>query len=1090
MKKLIPFLVFFTITYFSNAQQKYKNSEQLMKDGYLAVKDEDYNDAIEAFSQVNKNDDKYFEAQYEISLCHYFKKNYDSAIAICKTLIADDKYNNENASYVYVNMGNAYNKLEKSVEAIKVAEEGIKKYPMYYLLYYNKAVYHKSNKELQLAIDNLEKAIFYNPNYYQAHVLLGQIAAEEGMLVQAMLCFNTCIFLKPDDKNTLNVLQYFNTAVSKKYESKENNLKFSPTGDDFKDIEDIIRAQASLNSKYKLETDVDFPFIRQNQALFSYLQNHTGKDGFFEKYYVPFYKEIYAKKYFNAYTFLTLLSSDNESVQGKVKKNLKSVTDFYKWASDQYILTCGKRKIDAIDNEVYFFYNDGDISRIGNLNDKLESEGTWIYTYENGLTNGIGEFKNNKAVGEWKFYYMNQKLKETKIFDNEIKNGLNTFYHDNGTINETSNYKLDSLDGPYEGFNYYGAKLTTINFENNKKNGTSYSYYLNGNKHFEMNYKNNDLNGTFISYYPTGAKEYEVEMKDNKKNGKFTNYFLDGKVSEEYLYKEGYSEGPYKLYYRNGQVKEEGTYKKGRQIGTCKYYYTTGKVQKIKELDADGNESGITKDYDYDGVLFSEMMKSKKKILSLKYYNKLGQVIYESKVKDNEEVSLYRPDGTLAEKGKALTNNKDGLWTEYYRSGKVSGTVEYKNGFKDGQSQYFFKNGQLKSSYYYKRDSLVGTYEKYFINGQLYYRGHSYDDHLAGLCEEYSNLGLITDRHYLDNDGEFNGEYENYDDYGKLSNVQLYKAGENYGEYVVDSNGKKTHEFLFKAGEEKVSKSFYSSLEHVDYTLKNGEIEGEYKSFSNNKLQVFGHFVNGQRHGVWTWKSPLDTVSTISNYELGVREGIQKTFTLDGKPYIEYTMMNDNEEGKFKKYYYNGNIYFETNYLEGTEHGLKTFYGINGEKILQIVVDNGDYITCITNSLNKELSDTIPVVNGNVKLVGKYKSGKKAIEFTLKDGLYEGAYVVYNAEEKPMIESNNKNGDLHGERNYYYLNGKLYVKERFIDDNFNGDTELYRENGTKKASISYVNDSLNGEMKLFDNTGKLIETRTYHNNILMNVKKI
>lgn len=74
---------------------------------------------------------------------------------------------------------------------------------MYYLLYYNKAVYHKSNEEqLQLAIDDLQKAIYYNPNDVSAHSLLGQIPADEGMLVQAMLCFNTCIFLSPEDKES------------------------------------------------------------------------------------------------------------------------------------------------------------------------------------------------------------------------------------------------------------------------------------------------------------------------------------------------------------------------------------------------------------------------------------------------------------------------------------------------------------------------------------------------------------------------------------------------------------------------------------------------------------------------------------------------------------------------------------------------------------------------------------------------------------------------------------------------------------------------------------------------------------------------
>lgn len=1082
-------MFFFVLSYISNAQQEYKNTTQLIQDGYAAYEKENYDDAIKFYSQINVNDENYFNAQYEISLCYYYKKNYDTAIAISKTLL-NEKNNNKDLAIVYVNMGNCYSRLEKYEDAIKTAEEGLKKYPMYYLLYYNKAVYHKSNKQLQLAIDNLQKAIYYNPNDVSAHSLLGQIAADEGMLVQAMLCFNTCIFLSPEDKSTLSILQYLNTTVSKKYESLENNLVFSPKGDDFKDIEEIIRAQAALNPKYKLETDIDFPFVRQNQALFSYLQKHQGTEGFFEKYYVPFYKELYTKKYFNSYTYFMLLTSDNESIKAKVKKNMKLVADFYKWASDEYLLKCSKRKIDEIDHEVYFFYENEHLYRIGFINDQLKLEGKWIYTYNNGVPSAIGTFNDSKAVGDWKFYNMDHTLSEQKHFDNDVLNGEHITYSDNGNMKEKEFYKKDSTDGEYLSFNYFGVKTTKVDFVNNKKDGNANTYYLNGNKHVEMIYKNDLLEGKFISYYPNGAKEYEIEMKEDNKNGKFIRYYVNGQISEESQYKEGNSEGPFKLYYKNGLVKEEGTYKKNKLIGQCKSYYANGIIEEIKDLDLEGNESGLIKNYDYDGKLYCEMMKSKRKILSLKYYDKNGKIVYESKVRDNEEVELHRPDGSISEKGKTLANNKDGEWTEYYRSGIVAAKIQYKNGLLDGKSIYYYSNGEIKSNFLYRNDSLIGNYEKYYSNGQIQTKAYSYDDHEIGVTEIFTKLGSLGERYYKNDDGDITGNYEYFDDYGKVYLTQLFKEGYNYGENWIDTNGHTFYSINYKEEELKINMNSYSEFEKLNYTLKNSIVEGKFESKANNLVQTTGNYINGLKDGQWIWKSPLDSISKIYNYELGSREGIQKIYNLEGKLYLENNMMNDVYHGFFKRFYYNGSLYYESNFIDGTENGVRTTYGINGEIILQVIVDNGDDVAYITNSLNKTLSDTFKIINGNASIKGLYKSGKKGIEYDLKNGLFEGRYVVYNTDEKPIIVSNNKDGELHGEKIYYYTNGKMYMKENYLYDDNNGEVQLYRENGSLKAVATYYNDNLNGDLKIYDATGKLIEIKTYYNNQLMNVKKI
>jgi antitoxin component YwqK of YwqJK toxin-antitoxin module len=1087
MKKYV-YLVFICLFFLqAKSQNKYKPTLDLVREAYSSSTSKDYKDAIELYSKVNENDDLYLASQYEKSLCLFNDEQYDTCIIISKEILKSDKTNFD-YSLVYNNIGISYLALKNYKEAIKYIDEGLVKYPKYYLLHYNKAIALRDNQEYQLAIDAIKKCIYYNPYYANAHYVLGKLAGDEGMLVQAMLATNTAIYITADDTKALGYVKYLNTLLSKKYESKENMLSFSDKGDDFASIEEIIRAQAALNSKYKLETDIDFPFARQNQALFSYLQEHSGTDGYFEKTYIPFYKEIYSKKYFNAFTNLCVLTTDNTALQSKIKKNLPAIKEFYGWSGDEFLYKFCKRKVDEIETDVYFYYKDGKFDRIGTLDENQKATGKWIYVFNNGLKRGIGFFKDGKSEGEWITYYQNGNKMELQNFSDDKLNGPYEFYFDNGSLKIKANYINDSIDGIFEQFNIIGAKISMTTYKNGQKEGPAIDYYPNGEKKLELTFVKSKADGDYIGYYPNGKKEFDSKMKNSFYEGAYTRYFVDGSINKSFNYKEGYKEGPYKIYYRNGQLRSEGTYKKNNLVGTCKSYYANGQIEEIYEYDIDGNESGVSKDYDYDGKLYSEISKTKKKILSLKYFDKSGTMYYESKVKDGSELNIYRPDGSLLASGKVKSNSKDGMWHEYFRDGSKSSSIEYVNGAYDGLTEVFYANGKLKSYYYYKRDSLVGTFKKYYINGTMSNIGNYYDDHVIGEYSNYYKNGTRSSTYFYNDEGDLNGEYTYYDSYGKPYNILSYKEGFYLKEYYLDSTGKKLNEYYLKPTKEMYIDKGFSDIQYSENEQMNGIGNGSFKLFKNKLLVTTGNFINNRKEGIWTWKGVLDSISAVYSYELGSREGIQKDYTVDGKLYAEFSTLEDEYHGKFIRYYMNGAKQYESDYIYGVEHGVKTYYALTGEKIMQAVFNNDDIVKFIVNG-SKELSDTIDFKTGTGSITANYLNGGKAIELHLKNGLFDSTYAIYNKDGKPLYESFNKDDQFQGERKLYYPSGKLYISEMYIDDDLNGDKVIYRENGTKKAIIPYFNDSINGDIKIFDNTGKLIETRTYYNDNLLNVKK-
>jgi hypothetical protein len=133
--------------------------------------------------------------------------------------------------------------------------------------------------------------------------------------------------------------------VSKKYEEKNSTVVFSPSGgDDFSEIETLLRAQVALNPKYKAETALIFAISKQAHLLLTQLVKHTGSTGFYEKIYVPFYQGTYNSGNFEGYSYYMMVSSDNKKVVSLVKKNDAKIKKFQKWATDNFETTFSKYK--------------------------------------------------------------------------------------------------------------------------------------------------------------------------------------------------------------------------------------------------------------------------------------------------------------------------------------------------------------------------------------------------------------------------------------------------------------------------------------------------------------------------------------------------------------------------------------------------------------------------------------------------------------------------------------------------------------------------------------------------------------------------
>ncbi len=244
--------------------------------------------------------------------------------------------------------------------------------------------------------------------------------------------------------------------------------------------------------------------------------------------------------------------------------------------------------------------------------------------------------------------------------------------------------------------------------------------------------------------------------------------------------------------------------------------------------------------YDYRG---NKVSKKKHVYYSTKsYYNLNGRYV-EEKINKLGEVSEIRT--YLTNRMKVL----DGHSVIYQSKESNHAVGHYKNGEQYGKWKYY-SNYLEKTENYDENGVLNGDVVGYFSNSKISYLGQ-----------------------YLD--GFKVGEWSNYFESGRLSQIELYNAqGELDGFRISYYESGDT----FFCGEKKVNerigewKTYYEngSLQHYQLYLEGGLRNGFSESYyKDSTLKSKGAYLKDSLDGVWNWFHPNGKKSSIEKYKNG-----------------------------------------------------------------------------------------------------------------------------------------------------------------------------------------------------------------------------
>lgn len=1083
MKKILLLLFAFysSIIYSQTDHSFIYSSEEIIKKGVQLFEEKKYEDAIIEYQKISKFDPKYLTAQYEIALTLSTMDKSEELKTFFEKLHQDKSM--EEMPELYVLYGSFLSNLKEYDASEKIFLECEKFIPNSSNFLYNFAILTIRKENTQKGVDLLKKIIEINPNHASSHYLLGLLALENGKITEGTFALMSYLLLAPNGKFAENALLKLNEKFGQNYLTK-SNIVFSASGDNFEEIETILRNQLPLKSAYTIKSQIDDVAIRQIQAVAEYTLEHKIGDGFFETIYIPWIKSMIEKNQFEGYSYYIL-----ESFEGKIGKQIKKQSGKIKSFYESYLVQgfwekFATRKTDLFGKEVnaLILLNSGDPYLIGVQVDG-KSEGKHKLLNKNGNCVGELNYKNDLLDGVQKYFDDKGNNTEQKTYANGKLEGERIMYFSNGAVSFIENYKDDIVQ---DITTYYanGGVQCTMKFANGNREGKLVCLYPNGEKKSEITYTNGELNGPFIKYNEQGDIVDSNFYLNGKLNGIQREYFDGKKIKSEATYNEGKIQGAFKRYYPNQILERENNYVNGKLTSNTDYY-SNGK--KMSESNYDSNEN--LENYRYfdsnETNYFEEKYNSGEIKTGYQFLKNISKPIAITISKNPFVINTI--EGNKLVEGEFLKGKKTNEWNYYFSSGNLKLKENYSQGLLNGKTSYYYKNGLQNFICNYQNDTIKGVYEV-FENGKLNRLFHYDKGERNGPFKTFYPDGTLSMEGFYVED-ELNFEKINYWQNGKIARRENYIDNVLIKSISYTTDGELENIIDYKNRTGTFSVAYNKGTIIQQYEMKNGELNGLFslKDKLNNPIMEC-EFRNGIRTNQYKSYSPYGTLYTESNYYAGKLHNTDKQYDVVGNLRLTDENCFGNEYGKTTRFYYNKAKLFDYTKSDGLYEGDYSYYNQKGEKILTIGYKNNAASYYIPYPTTENENKKIEIIEETAVIKATYPNGTIAIQLELKKGNLEGRLLIASENGQPEFEANYKNSLLEGERIEYYTNKRIYRKERFKEGNYEGKQEYFKEDGKPWVNLTYKNDELHGDTKIYTD-GKLIVTKKYDSNELVEISK-
>lgn len=1091
MKKTLATFLLAALIINANAQQ-IPNSEEILERASKLQEGNKRIEAISLYKQIHPSDSNYYRGLYEIASCYYADSQYNKALEI--STLGISTLNDQRPSF-YNLLGNILDDMGQQDKAFQYYDSAVRTYPNYLSPYLNIATLLIKQDKLAEAETFLQHAAFIFPFSPSVHYKLGIVALNQGKIIQSFLSMSQCLLTAPDGHNMKNAVTILSSMAKGDDEMLDYYHKRKVEADaNYALVEEMFISKIALDPKFKINTDLEDAITRQYQMIIEKLEYNKEDKDFYVQYYLPYLKEIYSTKQYNAYCNYMFSGLGIDQINNFLKKNKKEISAMSESATNYF------HKI-RVSRELFAH--------------KRSAEGPWHY--ENGSCFAKGKYENKKTLGYWEFYYLNGNIRSKGNYDaNGKQTGEWIYYGDNTRISAKQNYVDGLLQGENIDYHQNGSLARNAGFIKGEKQGENHDYYPSGNLKSIQVFDHGKESGVLKYYNNDGTDQAIINAANGELNGKLTRFYSNGRLESEASYTAGKMNGKYKSWYDNGNMYAEGAYENDKQTGTWKYYHENGKLKSVQQYvsgeiegeasefhDNDqlsskqtyrkGKQDGDVLLYSRDGKIFSKLVYVNGKLKEAYHYDLSGKQISKTETRGkNFDLDVYTPYGT--KKSTAKYNDKgisNGEETEYWSSGAIYSKLNYSEGSLSGEAKYFFNNGKIEQEINYSNGGEKnGFYREYYKHGGVFCDGYFVGNQKEGVWNYYDDFGRIRSRtHY--SGGDRDGFDETYYRNGMVEFREEYVLGSLVGLTQYDTTGKVLASLNLEKGNGKFETKTLAGTIFASSSMKNGFLHGPYSSFYfDGKPLTKEFYYYGVSDSTYQAFYYSGKIQQEGKYYRGDKIGIWNYYNEDGKIYLREEYVHGKLHGKRVFYHKNENPETETTYFHGRKDGWLSRFSEDGLLVSKIRYSDDIMMEYTYEDKSGQLVAPISIAGGNGKMVTYFRNGNLSSKMTYVDGDLNGDQTYYHSNGKVSFESKEDFNMTEGPATAYYDNGQPKEKYNYLHNDYQGAYQSFYQDGKPRQTGTYFNDLKHGEWISYSKDGKAEEKAVYYYGRLLNLKKL
>jgi tetratricopeptide (TPR) repeat protein len=320
------------------------SAQDSLLDAGVALYDKgQYDEAIATYASILQANPANVLALAEMSMTYFAKQDYENTV---RCSLEGLKYRSKYRPMLYLNLGNAYDMMGKSAEAISAFKNGLEIRPDDYMLHYNLglALYRSSN--LLGAREHFQSAMKAKPTHASSHVALGHVYRAMNKRIPAIFAYSRFLVLEPNSGRSAIAASILRQLLSDSMSVRttgpgQHTITINPDSDGVDGDLTVLALSLAMTQASRMMKDTVYssplgPIVSDVTSFLQItleLMEKDRREGFCWEYYAPYFASIQEKGFTSAFVHVILGSSRKEEAGPPEGTDLEKEKEFKEWSA-------------------------------------------------------------------------------------------------------------------------------------------------------------------------------------------------------------------------------------------------------------------------------------------------------------------------------------------------------------------------------------------------------------------------------------------------------------------------------------------------------------------------------------------------------------------------------------------------------------------------------------------------------------------------------------------------------------------------------------------------------------------------------------